>query len=54
MDRFQALMLRAANLLSYGATREEVRAALGLDGVPEDLIFLAYVAARILTGDSHV
>lgn len=45
-------MLRAANLLSYGATREEVRAALALDGTPEDLIFLAYVAARMLITDS--
>lgn len=52
MDRFQSLMLRAANLLSYGATREEVHAALSRDGAPEDLILLAYVAARMLLAGS--
>lgn len=41
-------MLRAVNLLNYGATRDDVRASLLDDGSSEDMAFLAYVAAKWL------
>ncbi|HEY8310622.1 MAG TPA: hypothetical protein VIG47_08700 [Gemmatimonadaceae bacterium] len=48
VDRFDAWAQRAANLIAYGATRDEVREALRADGAPDDLILCAYVAAQMI------
>lgn len=45
-------MLRAVNLLNYGATRDDVRDSLMADGASEDMAFLAYVAATWLLEES--
>lgn len=48
MDNFESLVRRVANMLLYGVSREEIRRTLLCEKIDEELIFFAYVGAKML------
>jgi ATP sulfurylase len=44
---FTDIVCRVENMLNYGSSKEEIHDRLVRDGVHEDIIFLAFVAAKM-------